>query len=50
MNEKTLTFLVVQSESFPEFLLHGLSIFFNDELGGQGHELSELKTTRLYGS
>lgn len=45
--EKFLTFLVIQSESFPKFLLHGFRVLLYDELGGQRHELRELETARL---
>lgn len=41
------TFLVVQSKCFPEFLLHGFRILFNDEFRGEGNELSELKAAGL---
>lgn len=42
-----LTFLVIQSEGFPKFLLHRFRVLFYDELRGQRHELGELETTRL---
>lgn len=43
LNLDPLTFLVVQPEGLLEFLLHGLIVFLNDELGGQRHELLELE-------
>lgn len=44
---ETVALLVVQAERFLKFLLHGLSVLFNDELGSQLHELGELQTTGL---
>lgn len=43
----TIALLVVQAESFAQFLLHSLSIFLNNELGGQLNEFVELQTTRF---
>jgi hypothetical protein len=40
---KMFTFLVVQPEGLSELLLHGFSIFLNQEPSGQSHELLELK-------
>ena len=42
---RRFTFLVVQPEGLTKLLLHCLSIFLNQEPGGQCHELLELELT-----
>lgn len=43
--DEAVTFLVVQTERLPEFLLQGLLVLLNDELGRERHELGELDLT-----